>query len=81
MGASTALDALLLVVVLSVALIGVLAVWLARELSPVRPPLPPEDRPPASASRLVPVGRQLDAEARVGVQALELWLVARRGRP
>ena len=81
MGTSTALDALLLVVVLAVGLTGVLAVWLARELSPVRPSLPPEDRAPAGASRLVPVGRQLEQEARRGVLALELWLVARRQRP
>ena len=81
MGTSTALDALLLVTTLSVVLTGALAVWLARELAPVRPFLPPEDRPPVGASRLVPVGRQLEQEARRGVLALELWLVARRSRP
>lgn len=79
MGTSTALDALLLVVLLSVAIAGWLATWLARELAPVRPPLPAEDCPPPSASRLVPVGRQLELEARRGVHALELWL-AGRGR-
>ena len=81
MGTSTALDVLLLVVVLSFALTGALAVWLARELGPARPCLPPDDCPPVGASRLVPVGRQLEHEARRGVQALELWLVARRSRP
>lgn len=81
MGTSTALDALLLVIVLAVVLVGALAAWLARELAPVRPCLPPEDRAPVGASRLVPVGRQLEQEARRGVLALELWLVARRGRP
>lgn len=80
MGTSTALDALLLVVVLAVALAGGLGVWLARELAPVRPSLPQEDRPPVGASRLVPVGRQVDHEVRSGLQALEAWLAARRGR-
>ena len=80
MGTSTALDALLLVVLVSVAVAGLLAAWLARELAPARPPLPAADRPPASASRLVPLGRQLEHEARRGVHALELWLVAHRPR-
>lgn len=80
-GTSTALDALLLVVLLAVITVGALATWLARELSPVRPPLPAEDCPPPSASRLVPAGRQLELEARRGVQALEMWLVAHRRRP
>ena len=80
MGTSTALDALLLVVLLSVAITGWLASWLARELAPVRPALPAADRPPASASRLVPVGRQLDLDARRGVRALELWLAGRARR-
>ncbi len=80
-GTSTALDATLMVVVLSVVVVGVLATWLAHELSPVRPPLPADDCPPAGASRLVPAGRQLDQEARLGVQALEMWLVALRRRP
>ena len=77
MGTSTALDALLLLVVLALALAGALALWLARELAPVRPSLPAADRPPASASRLVPVGRQLELEARRGVLALETWLRTR----
>ena len=80
MGTSTALDAVLLVVVLAFALVAVLAGWLARELAPARPRLPADDCPPASASRLVPVGRQLEQEARRGVQALELWLITRRRR-
>lgn len=81
LGTSTALDALLLVVLLAVVTAGALGAWLARELAPVRPPLPADDCPPPTASRLVPSGRQLDLEARRGVQALELWLVhARRSR-
>ena len=79
MGTSTALDALLLVVLLAVALTGWFGAWLARELAPVRPPLPAADCPPLTASRLVPVGRQLEQEARRGVLALEMWL-AGRGR-
>ena len=78
MGTSTELDALLLLTVLAVAFVGAMAVWLAHELVPARPPLPAADRPPASASRLVPVGRQLELEARRGVLALETWL---RSRP
>lgn len=78
MGTSTALDAVLLVVVLAVVLTGVLAGWLARELAPARPCLPALDCPPRSASRLVPVGLQLEQEARRGVLALELWLATRR---
>ena len=80
MGTSTLLDALLLVVVLSVAVAGLLGAWLARELAPARPLLPAEDRPPASASRLVPSGTQLELEVRSGLQALELWLIAHRPR-
>ena len=78
MGTSTALDATLLVVVLSVAITGWLAAWLARELAPVRPPLPADDCPPVTASRLVPVGAQLEHEVRRGVHALEEWLHVRR---
>ena len=77
MGTSTALDAQLLVVLIAVAIAGWLGMWLARELAPVRPPLPAEDCPPASASRMVPVGRELELEARSGVLALELWLAGR----
>lgn len=80
MGTSTVLDALLLVVVMAVALAGWLGAWLARELAPVRPPLPAADCPPASASRLVPAGRQLEQEVRRGVQALEMWLQEHRRR-
>ena len=80
MGTSTALDVLLLVVLLSVAVAGGLATWLARELAPARPRLPAEDCPPPSASRLVPVGGQLELEARRGVHALELWLAGRTRR-
>ncbi len=78
MGTSTTLDAVLLLVVLAVALTGVLASWLARELAPARPCLPAQDCPPPSASRLVPVGVELEREARRGVLALEQWLVDRR---
>jgi hypothetical protein len=80
MGMSTALDALVLVVLVAVAITGWLAMWLARELAPVRPPLPADDCPPSSASRLVPVGRQLELDARRGVHALELWLAGRARR-
>ena len=65
---------------LAVLTAGWLATWLARELAPVRPSLPAEDCAPASASRLVPVGRQLELEARRGVHALELWLAGRARR-
>ncbi len=78
MGTSTALDALLLVVTLSVGITGWLAAWLARELGPVRPPLPADDCPPATASRLVPVGAQLEHEVGRGVHALEQWLLHAR---
>ena len=80
MGTSTALDALLLVVLLSVVMTGWLASWLARELAPARPRLPAEECPPPSASQLVPVGRQLELDARRGVRALELWLSGHAGR-
>lgn len=80
MGSTTALDALLLVVVLSVGITGYLATWLARELAPVRPPLPADDCPPATASRLVPVGAQLEREVRRGLRALELELLHVRRR-
>ena len=80
-GTSTALDALVLVVVLAVATATALGVWLARELAPARPPLPADDCPPAGASRLVPAGRQLELDARRGVQALEAWLVTARRHP
>ena len=79
MGTSTALDALVLVVLLAVVLTGWLGMWLARELAPARPPLPADDCPPSTASRLVPVDRQLEHEVRRGVLALEMWL-AGRGR-
>ena len=80
MGTSTALDAVLLAVLLSVGIAAWLAGWLARELGPVRPPLPAEDCPPASASRLVPVGAQLEHEVRCGLAALEEWLLDARRR-
>ena len=80
MGTSTALDALLLVVLIAVVLTGCLASWLARELAPVRPRLPAADCPPASASRLVPVGPQLERDVRRGLHALELWLLDHRRR-
>lgn len=78
MGTSTTLDAIVMVLVLSTAVAGYLVVHLARELAPVRPPLPAADCPPAGASRLVPAGQQLDLEARRGVLALEAWLAAHR---
>ena len=80
MGTSTALDALLLVVAIAVVLAVWLGAWLARGLAPVRPPLPAADCPPASASRLVPAGRQLEHEVRRGLQALETWLQESRRR-
>ena len=80
MGTSTALDALLLVVLLSVGIAGWLAAWLARELAPVRPPLPAEDCPPATASRLVPVGAHFEHDVRRGLHALEQWLLHVRHR-
>ena len=49
-------------------------------VSAARPWLPEADRPPAGLGRLVPVGRQLEQEARRGVHALELWLAGRARR-
>lgn len=46
-----------------------------------RPLLPPEDRPPGGLGRLVPVGPQVDDEARRGFAALERWLLSNRSRP
>lgn len=43
-----------------------------------RPHLPPEDRPPAGLSRLVPIGAQVEVECRRGVVAIEHWLLSRR---
>lgn len=78
---STVVDAVLLVLALGVAALVVLALSLSRELLPGRPSLPLEDRPPAGLSRLVPVGRQVDAEVRAGLHALDLWLRASRVHP
>lgn len=80
-GTSTLLDALMLVIVLSVATVGALATWLAGELAPCRPALPAADCAPPGASRLVPAGLELELEAGRGIRALELWLDARRRRP
>jgi hypothetical protein len=69
------------------ALIVVTAIVLAAGLRTVqrqriarwsRPPLPPEDRPPAGLGRLIPVGSQVDEECRQGFAALERWLLSRR---
>jgi ubiquitin len=80
MGTSTALDALLLVVLLSVAHRR-LAGDVARARARAGPSAAAaDDCPPPSASRLVPVGRQLELEARRGVHALELWLAGRARR-
>lgn len=81
MGASAGVDALLLVLGMGLAALLVLSACLARELQPARPRLPDADQPPAGLGRLVPVGRQVDTEARRGTYALDLWLRARRARP
>jgi hypothetical protein len=78
---TTEMDVVLMLVVLGLAALVALAVHVARLLQPVRPSLPDDDCPPPGLSRLVPVGRQVDLECRTGVQALELWLAARRVRP
>lgn len=80
MGTSAGVDALLLVVAISLAVLVVLSLRLARELAPARPCLPEQDQPPAGLGRLVPVGRQVDQEARHGLHALDLWLRAARAR-
>lgn len=78
---TAAADVALLLVVLGVAALVGLALHVARELQPSRPPLPDDDCPPPGLSRLVPVGRQLDVECRSGLDALELWLATRRVHP
>ena len=73
-------DAALLAVVVGVLAVVWLSVHLVRAVQPTRPQLPVADRPPAGLSRLVPVGTQVEQEARRGLVALELWLSATRRR-
>lgn len=81
---TTTVTADVLLMVLAVGLLGlaVLAAHVSTSVQALlvvpRPPLPAADRPPAGLGRLVPVGRQVDAESRRGVAALEVWLVSRR---
>lgn len=81
MTTSTAVDAVLLVVLMGLGALVVLTMWLSQQLLPVRPLLPVPDQPPAGLGRLVPVGRQVDAEVRQGLHALDLWLRSTRVRP
>ena len=67
-----------LTVLAEAAVVGLLVRRVA--VSAARPWLPEADRPPAGLGRLVPVGRQLELEARRGVRALELWLAGRARR-
>lgn len=76
MSPSTSTDALLLCAAVGLCALLVLAVSLARDLRPRRPLLPQDDCPPAGLGRLVPVGRQVESEARRGLYALDLWLRA-----
>ena len=73
----------LLGLVLSAVSVSALLLALRRLLDArtARPQLPAEDRPPAGLGRLVPVGAQVDEEARRGFVALENWLLQRRSGP
>jgi hypothetical protein len=75
---TTGTDAVLLAVVVGALAVVWLAVHLGRALLPALPELPEPDQPPAGLGRLVPVGAQVDREARRGLVALELWLSASR---
>jgi hypothetical protein len=75
---TTGTDAVLLAVVVGALAVVWLAVHLGRALVPARPLLPAPDQPPAGLGRLVPVGTQVEQEARRGLVALELWLSAPR---
>ena len=81
MATSTGVDALLLLVAMSLLAVVLLGVALERALQPVRPRLPAADLPPAGRGRLGPVGPQLDAEAWRGLGALDLGLRSARSRP
>ena len=81
MATSTGIDALLMLVALALLALVVLGVQLERGLQPVRPQLPTADLAPAGLGRLVPVGRQVDVEARHGLHAVDQWLRAARSRP
>ena len=81
MGATARIDVVLLLVGLGLAGVAALAVHIAHLLAPTRPRLPAEDCPPPGLSRLLPVGRQVETEARRGAEALELWLATRKVRP
>lgn len=80
MGTSVTGDAVLLAVVVGAMAALWLAVHLVRAFLPPRPELPAPDQPPAGLGRLVPVGAQVELEARRGLTALELWLSASRRR-
>lgn len=82
-GTTAQMDVALLLVVLGLAALVALVVHLDRTLVPRsgRPTLPDEDCPPPGLGRLLPVGRQVDAECRRGVEALERWMRTERVRP
>ena len=81
MATSTGVDAMLLLVAMGLLAVPLLGIELDRALQPVRPRLPAADLPPAGLGRLVPVGPQVDAEARRGLRSLDLWLRSARSRP
>lgn len=81
MGTSTGVDVLLLAVVLALAAVVLLGAWLESALRPPLPVLPAVDAAPDGLGRLLPVGRQVDLEARSGLVALDSWLRCVRARP
>ena len=74
-------DLALLLLLLGLAALVSLSAYVGSALRPARPTLPDEDCPPPGLSRLLPVGRQVDAECRRGVEALERWMRADPVRP
>lgn len=82
-GTTAQVDVALLLVLLGLAALVSLGLHLGRTLAPRhgRPTLPAEDCPPPGLGRLLPVGRQVDAECRRGFEALERWMRTQRVRP
>ena len=78
---STQSDSVLLAVLVAGVLLALGVAWLVERFRPPAPVLPEPDLAPAGLGRLVPVGAQVDAEVRLGLVALEAWLVAQRRTP